>query len=119
MTDDKEKTGYLWHEVSTKVLRKGTWTINGQKKYGGVLVSKNSAGEDKYELFECVGLLHLNDPDNKRSERSPDMGGKVTQDTKPYKLGMWAQESEKGQPYTSMSFREIEEQPDYSEKPPF
>ena len=119
MSDDNEKTGYLWHETNTQVLRKGTWTINGKKKYGGVLISKNNAGEDKYELFECVGLLHLNDTNEKRSEKSPDMGGKVTQDCKTYKLGCWAKESEKGVPYTSLGFQDIEQDQFSKEKPPF
>ena len=112
MDNDNEKKGYLWHETNAQVLRKGTYTINGKKRYGGILKSQNNKGEDKYEFFECVGLLHLNDPQQKKSERSPDMGGKITQDCQTYKLGCWARESEQGTPYTSLGFQEIEEEKD-------
>lgn len=107
---DNEKSGYLWHEVDAEVVRKGTYTVGGKKRYGGIMKSKNNKGEDKYEFFECVGLLHLNDPQSKKSERSPDLGGKVTVDGEVYKLGCWARESENGSPYTSLGFKEMQEE---------
>ena len=51
--------------------------------------------------------MHLND--EKMSEKSPDMGGKVTINGKSFKLGCWARQSEKGVPYTSLGFQETED----------
>ena len=60
-------------------------------------------------FFECIGLLHINDPNNKMNERTPDRGGKVTIDKKIYKLGCWNKETTEGAPYTSIGFRKFEE----------
>ena len=51
--------------------------------------------------------MHLNN--EKMSEKSPDMGGKVSVAGKTFKLGCWAKESEKGVPYTSLGFQEVDD----------
>ena len=49
----------------------------------------------------------------KMTEKSPDMGGKVTLNGKVYKLGCWARESESGTPYTSLGFKPEENDASY------
>tara|TARA_R110000803_G_scaffold121315_1_gene189424 strand:+ start:991 stop:1356 length:366 start_codon:yes stop_codon:yes gene_type:complete len=103
---DDEKKGYLWHENNSVIERKGSFTIEGKKYYGAIIKSHNDKGEYKYEFMASLGLLHLNE--EKQSDKSPDMGGKITLNNKIYKLGCWARESEGGTPYTSLGFQEAE-----------
>lgn len=131
MIDDKqyddEKKGYLWHENNSKIERKGSFMINGIKRYGAIVKSENAQGEPKYEMMMSIGLLHLNA--DKTNERTPDMGGKVTIDGVVYKQGCWAKESNNGTPFTSIGFREEKEDQvksetnfnteDFSKKIPF
>jgi len=121
---DDEKKGYLWHENDATIERKGSFVINGEKKYGAIVKSFNAQGEPKYEFMMSTGLLHLNA--EKQSEKTPDMGGKVTIDQVVYKLGCWAKESNSGTPFTSIGFQEVKEDQnkndqsvDYSKKIPF
>tara|TARA_R110002012_G_scaffold189332_3_gene356539 strand:- start:930 stop:1313 length:384 start_codon:yes stop_codon:yes gene_type:complete len=121
---DDEKKGYLWHENDSTIERKGSFVINGEKKYGAIVKSFNAQGEPKYEFMMSTGLLHLNA--EKQSEKTPDMGGKVTIDQVVYKLGCWAKESNSGTPFTSIGFQEVKEDQnkndqsvDYSKKIPF
>lgn len=102
---DDEKKGYLWHENDAKIERKGSFVINGEKKYGAIVKSFNAQNEPKYEMMMSIGLLHLNT--EKRDERTPDMGGKVTIDGVVYKQGCWAKESSAGIPFTSLGFKEL------------
>ncbi len=112
----KEGTGTLWHDNETVVHRKGSFLINGKKRYGGILESTNDQGEKKYEFFVCAGLIYVNSEDEKQSEKSPDIGGPITLDNKKYKFGGWAKESERGNPYTSIGLKEDEPK---EEKAPF
>ena len=104
---DDEKKGYLWHENSAVIERKGPFVINGEKKYGAIVKSFDKQGEAKYEMMMSIGLLHLNN--EKRSDKTPDMGGKVTIDGVVYKQGCWAKESKDGTPFTSIGFQEMTE----------
>ena len=112
---DDELSGYLWHENDSTVERKGSFTVDGKKYYGAIVKSLNDKGEAKYEFVASLGLLHLNQ--NKMSERSPDMGGKITLNGKTYKLGCWAKESEKGTPYTSLGLEEVDEEENTTSTP--
>ena len=104
---DDEKKGYLWHENDAVIERKGSFVINGEKKYGAIVKSFGKQGEAKYEMMMSIGLLHLNT--DKTNDRTPDMGGKVTIDGVVYKQGCWAKETSNGSPFTSLGFREVEE----------
>ena len=131
MTDDKqyddEKKGYLWHENDATIERKGSFVINGEKKYGAIVKSFGKQGEAKYEMMMSIGLLHLNA--DKTNSRTPDIGGKVTIDGVVYKQGCLAKESSNGTPFTSIGFREEKEDQvkseanfnteDFSKKIPF
>jgi len=99
---DDELKGFLWHENGATIERKGSFQINGKKLYGAICKSINDKGEEKYEFMQSLGLIHLNT--EKKSEKSPDMGGKVTYNNTTYKLGCWAKESASGTPYTSLGF---------------
>lgn len=107
--EDREGSGYLWRENTAEIIEKGTFTLNGRVRYGGIIKSKNSNGEDKLEFFECIGLLHVNDANSKMSEKTPDRGGKVTIDNEVHKLGCWNKEAENGTPYTSIGFKKFDE----------
>jgi|TARA_R110000744_G_scaffold122384_5_gene227396 hypothetical protein len=114
---DNELKGFMWHENDSTIHRKGSITINGQKKYSAIVESTNDKGEKKHELMVSVGLLHVNSEDQKKSESSPDIGGKITIDGTTYKFGGWKKESKEGTPYTSCSLRLVES--DNAEKVPF
>ena len=106
---DNELKGYLWHENDCEVHRKGSITINGKKRYFAVAESKNDKGEPKFELLMSVGLLYANSAVDKLSDKSPDIGGRVTIDGQMYTFGGWKKESSKGLPYTDVSLREHQE----------
>ncbi len=99
---DKELKGFLWHETGSTVIRKGTMQINGEEIYSAIVKTKVK-GEDKYELMVSAGLLHLNE--EKKSERSPDIGGPITWNNVQYKFGGWKKVSDKGNEYTAVSLR--------------
>ena len=110
---DDEKKGYLWHENDATIERKGSFVINGEKKYGAIVKSFSKQGQPKYEMMMSIGLMHLNS--DKTNDRTPDMGGKVTIDGVIYKLGCWAKETSNGNPFTSLGFREVQEDEDNSD----
>lgn len=112
---DDEKKGYLWHENDAVIERKGSFVINGEKKYGAIVKSFNAQKEPKYEMMMSIGLLHLNT--DKQSDKTPDMGGKVTVDGVVYKQGCWAKESKDGIPFTSLGFQEVNDQASGNEQP--
>jgi len=112
---DDEKKGYLWHENDAVIERKGSFVINGEKKYGAIVKSFNAQNEAKYEMMMSIGLLHLNT--DKQSDKTPDMGGKVTVDGVVYKQGCWAKESKDGIPFTSLGFQEVNDQSNGNEHP--
>ena len=56
---DNELKGFMWHENDSTIHRKGSITINGQKKYSAIVESTNDKGEKKHELMVSVGLLDL------------------------------------------------------------
>ena len=104
---DDEKRGFFRHENNAEVLRKGSFTIDGKKYYGAIIKSENNKGETKYEFLMSLGLLHLNE--DKLTEKSPDMGGKIRFEGKQFKLGCWAREDRFGNPYTSLGFNPVED----------
>jgi len=110
MEYEKEKRGYLWHENNSTIERKGTFQVDGVKYYGAIVKSHNNEGEPKYEFMVSLGLMRLKE---KKNEKSPDMSGIVTLNNVKYSLGAWANESEKGHPYTSLGFTEFEEDVGY------
>ena len=82
MTDKyvlKKNKGNLFTESNVTVPRKGKININDTEKYGSILKYQGDGNtNDKYEFVVSLGLLHYNPPEEKRSERTPDIGGKIT-----------------------------------------
>tara|TARA_R110002020_G_scaffold253923_6_gene467568 strand:- start:5244 stop:5627 length:384 start_codon:yes stop_codon:yes gene_type:complete len=116
MTDyDNNMKGYLWHESDSKVLRKGTMTIDNKKYYTAIVESTNNEGKKKLECLVSVGLLHINAPEDKRNPQGPDISGPITfQDSgKKYQFKGWRQMSKKnGSEYTSVSITEKDAVPE-------
>jgi len=113
---DNEKTGFLWHETNSTVMRKGSLTLDGKKHYVAIIESYNDRGEPKYEFMMSAGLLHVNQQHEKVSDNSPDIGGAVTINDQVFKLGGWKKMSKKNQEYTSISIKPKEEQGQYVQK---
>ncbi len=113
---DNEKTGFLWHETNSTVMRKGSLTLDGKKHYVAIIESYNDRGEPKYEFMMSAGLLHVNQQHEKVSENSPDIGGAVTINDQVFKLGGWKKMSKKNQEYTSISIKPKEEQGQYVQR---
>ena len=110
----KDKEGYLWHEVDAEVVKSGQFTMNGERVYCSILRSQDRHGRENYEFVQSLGLIFMNE--NKLSENSPDMGGKVTIDGNRFTIGAWFEEGAKG-PYTSIKFKEVESE-QHSNRPP-
>ena len=116
---DNEKTGFLWHETDSRVMRKGTLTLDGKKHYVAIVESHNSEGQPKYEFMVSAGLLHINKEHEKVSENSPDIGGAISlgESFKTFKLGGWKKMSKNNQEYTSISIKEKEEEKQVRKEP--
>ena len=116
---DNEKTGFLWHETDSRVMRKGTLTLDGKKHYVAIVESHNSEGQPKYEFMVSAGLLHINQEHEKVSENSPDIGGAISlgESFKTFKLGGWKKMSKNNQEYTSISIKEKEEEQQVRKEP--
>ena len=116
---DNEKTGFLWHETDSRVMRKGTLTLDGKKHYVAIIESHNSEGQPKYEFMVSAGLLHINQEHEKVSENSPDIGGAISlgKSFKTFKLGGWKKMSKNNQEYTSISIKEKEEEQQVRKEP--
>ena len=113
---DNEKTGFLWHETDSNVMRKGSLTLNGKKHYVAIIESYNDRGEPKYEFMMSAGLLHINKQHEKVSENSPDIAGAVTINEQVFKLGGWKKMSKNNQEYTSIGIKPKEEKTQYVQK---
>jgi len=121
---DNEKTGFLWHETDSRVMRKGTLTLDGKKHYVAIVESHNSEGQPKYEFMMSLGLLHINQEHEKVSANSPDIGGAISipssgsGSTEPrvFKLGGWKKMSKNNQEYTSISIKPKEEKTQYVQR---
>jgi hypothetical protein len=97
--NDFEKKGRMWPENEAKIIRKGSMTLQGQKKYIAI-VETFINGEHKYELMMSVGLLSLQD--DKPSPKHPDIKGPITIDGVKYRFSGWKHESDTGVPYTNV-----------------
>tara|TARA_R110000787_G_scaffold48785_1_gene117200 strand:+ start:10 stop:369 length:360 start_codon:yes stop_codon:yes gene_type:complete len=106
--------GSLWHETESVIHRKGSITNNetGEKRYIAICESKNNEGKIKFEIMMSLGLVYQNAPEQKFSNSTPDIGGKITLDTEEWKFGGWKNESEKGTPYTNVSLAELQKKED-------
>ena len=72
-------------------------------RYASIIKFKTpNSDEAKYELSLSVGLLHVNDADSKKSEKSPDISGTITVDGQQLKFGGWSKVSDEGVKYTSV-----------------
>ena len=101
----KNNTGTLWHETKVSVPRKGKMIINGRERYGAILRYEDRDGNDKYELVTSLGLLHYNAPEDKMTEGTPDIGGRITWlDDEVYKCGGYANQTKSGVDYTKLLF---------------
>lgn len=124
---DNEKTGFLWHETDSTVMRKGTLTLDGKKHYVAIVESHNSDGQPKYEFMMSLGLLHINQEHEKVSANSPDIGGAISipssssssgsTEARVFKLGGWKKLSKNNQEYTSISIKEKEEEQQVRKEP--
>jgi len=108
--EKKPNTGSLWHEENVKCIRKGGIRFGNEEKYASILEFQDREGNLKHELVISVGLLHYNPPENKLSDTSPDIYGKITWNNKRYKFGGYQNTTQTGQPYTGVSLRVEEEE---------
>ena len=105
----KEGQGSLWHENNCKVIRKGKIKIQNEERYASILEYTNNGGEKKYELSISVGLLYLNKPEDKKSEKSPDIGGAITFNDTKYTFGGWRNVRDNGDEWTGIQLKPKEE----------
>ena len=74
----KDNSGSFFHETKVTVPRKGKFKLNGKLRYGAILKYTDKDDNAKYELVQSLGLIHYNKPEDKRHEKTPDIGGKIT-----------------------------------------
>ena len=106
----KNNSGSLFHETRVTVPRKGKFKLNDKEVYGAILKYEDKNGKAKYELVASLGLLHYNSPESKRSETTPDIGGKITWNGTVYKCGGYANQTQQGTDYTSLRFTPYDEE---------
>ena len=67
-----------------------------------------------YEQRDNSGSLFKNDPDKRRSDNSPEYGGKVMIDGRMYFINGWIKDGAKGK-FFSLSFKLMDQQPGQSQ----
>ena len=110
--EHKANTGSLWQENNVSVVKKGKIKVKGKTEqtiYAAILRYQSPNGEDKYELVRSCGLLHINTPEKKFSEKTPDIGGRITIDGEVFKFGGYDKMTESGMEYLWVNLREVEE----------
>lgn len=107
----KEGQGSLWHENNCKVIRKGKIKIDGQERYSSILEYTNNNGEKKYELAISAGILYINNPEDKKSEKSPDIGGAITFNNTKFTFGGWRNIRDNGEEWTGVQLKPKDEKP--------
>lgn len=113
--DDNLK-GALFNENKSKVIKRGSFTIDGVKRYGVLIESENDKGQIKHELMFSAGLVYVHDESEKLNERSPDCGGKIYFDKTYYKYGAWNKVSaNSGIEFQSCSLKPVDDE----QKAPF
>ena len=108
MEYDNNLTGVLFLESKSQVLKRGTFMINGVKKYAILVESENDKGDIKHELMLSAGLVYHHKEAEKKSPKSPDVSGRLTIDEGSYKFGGWNKIShEKGTEFVSCSLMPV------------
>ena len=113
--ENKEGTGSLWHETNCTVVRKGKIKIDGKDRYAAIL-KYTYQGVDKYELSLSAGALYINEPENKQSEKSPDIGGKIRFNNVVYKFGGWRNMQDNGDERTGVKLTPAEDNENNQQK---
>tara|TARA_X000001382_G_scaffold93445_1_gene67994 strand:- start:2098 stop:2484 length:387 start_codon:yes stop_codon:yes gene_type:complete len=107
--EEKNNTGALFQDDKVEVVRKGKIKINNQMRYASIIKYQPPNEKPKYELSVSVGPLYLNQEEDKKSDKSPDISGPISIDGKQYKFGGYRQTSKKGLEYTSVLLYEKED----------
>ena len=85
--------------------------IDGEKKYCVIIKSENDKGQEKFEVAFSAGLIFHADPSEKKSEKSPDWGGRITFNNRKLKFGAWNNVAkDSGNDFLGCSLQEIDEE---------
>tara|TARA_R100000152_G_C6779233_1_gene210660 strand:- start:580 stop:954 length:375 start_codon:yes stop_codon:yes gene_type:complete len=115
-----ENTGRLFFENKVQCVRKGKINVDGEDRYFSILLYTSDDGEyEKYELAMSVGRIYIN-TDKIDPESSPDIGGPITIDGKPYKFGGYKKTASNGNEYTRVKlYPKKQDKPSSDDSVPF
>jgi uncharacterized protein (DUF736 family) len=101
MSDEtKINSGALFSAAQMKIIRQGPVNIQGHDEQ--LMIAQVTAKNHQkfYEVYQKVGAIFPND--DKHSENSPDMSGKITYGGMELRIAGWKKESERGIKFTSI-----------------
>lgn len=107
--EQKNNTGALFQDDKVEIVRKGKIIIDNKLRYASIIKYQLPNEKPKYELSISAGPLYINQEEDKKSEKSPDISGPISIDGKQYKFGGYRQTSKKGIEYTSVLLYEKED----------
>lgn len=107
--EDKNLKGALFPDSDAVLLRKGTITIDGDKKYVSLIKAKTRTGDDILEISVSSGRVFINKQEDKKNEKGPDLSGKIIIDGKNYSFGGWKNVSSDGVEYIGVSMQNNDE----------
>ena len=104
----KELEGTLWVE-DAKVLGKGKIRVNNHDQHYAIIESKTRDGSKMYEVMVSLGLVYFNAPEDKKSEKSPDISGTISVAGQKMRASFWNNTSQAGKEYISAKLKPAED----------
>lgn len=106
---DNNLKGAMFTDNDCEIIYKGTIMINGDTRYYSLIRAKTQKGEDVIELAMSTGRVYINNAEDKKSDKTPDVGGNIHIDGVKYKFGGWNNVAKSGQNYLGVSLRKADE----------
>lgn len=109
---DNTNKGAIFGPQDTDILRSGKLNVGGVDKYVMIVQRKAQDGSRILNLYVQAGRIFANGPEQKNSPNSPDVSGnQIYIDGKRYRVSGWKKTAQNtGQPYTSLSVQEVDDQ---------
>ncbi len=96
----KVNSGALFSAAQMKIIRQGPVNIQGDDTQLMIAQVTTKNHEKFYEVYHKVGAIFAND--DKNSENSPDMSGKIDYMGLEMRIAGWKKTSERGIKFTSI-----------------
>ncbi len=112
---DNTNRGALFPTADRALIRQGQVHFGPTAEDIAVVKATTKTGKTIFEVYQKIGAVFANI--DKKTEKAPDMSGKVSYSGVEYQMAGWAQTSQNGLKYTSVAVTPPEDQPEQQEGP--